>query len=165
MSSEKEFIISDLHLGHANVIIYCNRPFTNVGHMNAMLVRKWNKTVSDTDTVYFLGDLAMGNPYKWLKELNGNIVLIRGNHDKKLQEAKDSKIITYDGEELYLIHNPDNRDKDWDGWTIHGHIHNNDLVEYPLFNPDKKMFNVSCELLNYRPVEIRKLLKYRDEHV
>ena len=50
------FFTSDLHLGHANIIRYCDRPFANVGEMDAELIRRWNETVGEEDVVYFLGD-------------------------------------------------------------------------------------------------------------
>ena len=56
-----EWITADLHLGHGNIIKYCNRPFNDVNHMNVMLVNNWNSVVSDDDVVFVLGDLSMGN--------------------------------------------------------------------------------------------------------
>lgn len=76
------YLISDLHLNHANIIKYCGRPFRNVEEMNATLVGNWNRVVKEDDTVFFLGDLAFGrDPLSWLEELNGHIVLIKGSHD------------------------------------------------------------------------------------
>jgi calcineurin-like phosphoesterase family protein len=34
----KVYILSDLHLGHGNVIRYCNRPFADVTKMNMALL-------------------------------------------------------------------------------------------------------------------------------
>ena len=54
------FFTSDLHLDHTNVIAYCDRPFADVGQMNAALVAAWNTVVMADDEVWVLGDLAMG---------------------------------------------------------------------------------------------------------
>ena len=55
--SQNIFFISDLHLGHTNVLRYDNRPFANVNEMHDALVERWNSVVGDDDIVYFLGDL------------------------------------------------------------------------------------------------------------
>ena len=34
--------ISDLHLGHANVIKFDGRPFADVDEMDRMLIEMWN---------------------------------------------------------------------------------------------------------------------------
>ena len=41
------YLISDLHLDHANIIKYCSRPFllSDVDEMNMVLVNNWNNTV------------------------------------------------------------------------------------------------------------------------
>lgn len=81
----KKLYISDWHYGHKNVIGYDNRPFANVDQMNEELIHRWNSVVSDSDTVYVLGDMFWCTPAKAipiLKSLNGNIVLIKGNHDR-----------------------------------------------------------------------------------
>lgn len=50
------FYTSDLHLGHANVIKFDNRPFANIDEMDQRIITRWNERVSDDDTVYILGD-------------------------------------------------------------------------------------------------------------
>lgn len=51
------FYTSDLHLGHANVIKFDNRPFANVDEMDQCIIIRWNERVSDDDTVFILGDV------------------------------------------------------------------------------------------------------------
>ena len=48
------FWTSDLHLGHANIIRYCRRPFADVDAMNEALIERWNDTVADGDEVWVL---------------------------------------------------------------------------------------------------------------
>jgi calcineurin-like phosphoesterase family protein len=52
--------------------------------MNEVMISEWNSTVKPKDTIYFLGDLVIGNKQQTqeiLNRLNGNICIIRGNHD------------------------------------------------------------------------------------
>lgn len=76
---------ADLHLGHRNIIRYTNRPFTEVEAMNDGLLRRWNDTVGVDDTVWVLGDVALGRIAETLPlvgTLAGRKVLVAGNHDR-----------------------------------------------------------------------------------
>ena len=82
-----DFFTSDTHFGHVNVIRYCNRPFKSVEEMDAALIAKWNRRVGPEDTVYHLGDFALGLKTLWpeyRRRLNGRIMFILGNHDSPL---------------------------------------------------------------------------------
>jgi calcineurin-like phosphoesterase family protein len=79
-----DFFTSDTHFGHLNIIKYCERPFDSVESMNRAMIDRWNAVVSDSDTVYHLGDFALGPKLLWKTyryELNGQIIFIAGNHD------------------------------------------------------------------------------------
>jgi calcineurin-like phosphoesterase family protein len=76
---------SDLHLGHHNIIEYCNRPFASVAEMHEWLINEWNNTVAADDDVWVLGDVALGSIGRSLnavKLLHGTLRLVAGNHDK-----------------------------------------------------------------------------------
>jgi len=76
---------ADLHLGHRNIIRYSKRPFANVEAMNDDLVRRWNEIVGPEDTVWVLGDVALGRIAETLPMvggLAGRKVLVAGNHDR-----------------------------------------------------------------------------------
>jgi len=153
------FLISDTHLNHKNIIKYCNRPFTSVEEMNDVIVKNWNSVVKEDDTVHFLGDLCFPRGYKtaewWLSQLNGKInATIKGNHDKK---GIDSYFLEYKGYTFKLVHFPQNRG-DWDGVLLHGHIHNNNVKEYPFINYENKTVNVSVEMIDYTPISIEDLI-------
>jgi calcineurin-like phosphoesterase family protein len=79
------FFTSDTHFGHARIIELSNRPFKSVQEMNEIIVHNWNALVRPDDTVYHLGDVALGpieDSLKYISRLNGNITLIVGNHDR-----------------------------------------------------------------------------------
>jgi len=153
------YVISDLHLDHANIIEYCARPFvsSNVDEMNSVLVDNWNNIVGN-DEVYFLGDLSFGEGSRtadyWLGRLHGRKNFIRGGHDTGVREAKEYDVIKCGRYTFLLTHDPDRLPIDWNGWVIHGHKHNNDLKEFCFINGDRKTINVSPELVNYRPVSL-----------
>lgn len=96
---------SDPHFGHNNIIDFCNRPFVDefseedlgggvvkrrlrrsrVEVMDAALISNWNDVVHPTDTVYVLGDWAMGRAEDGVskaRRLHGEKFLVPGNHDK-----------------------------------------------------------------------------------
>lgn len=168
--SDKVFLISDLHLDHENIIKYCHRQFQNAGEMNKTIVENWNSTVGKNDKVYFLGDMAFGKGSRkasyWIKQLNGKITFIEGNHEEvgniKSYSTAEDVFLKYKGKEFLLVHDPALKPKNWNGWTIHGHKHNNHLKESPFINGDRKTINVSCELLNYKPINLNKIITYLD---
>lgn len=87
------FFTSDTHFGHKNIIKYSDRPFKDVTHMNEMLVYLWNQTVGPDDTVYHLGDVALGpieGSLSYISRLNGSKVLITGNHDRNFHLGRRS---------------------------------------------------------------------------
>jgi calcineurin-like phosphoesterase family protein len=76
---------ADLHFGHANIINYSGRPFADVTAMNQALIERWNASIHPDDTVWVLGDVALGRIDETLAlvgELNGRKLLLAGNHDR-----------------------------------------------------------------------------------
>ena len=79
----KIFFTSDTHFFHEHIIKFCNRPFKNAEEMNYKLIQNWNKKIPTDGLVFHLGDFGWGG-YKEFKnirdQLNGEIILIKGNH-------------------------------------------------------------------------------------
>ena len=97
------WVTSDLHFNHLNILKYepVSRPFVSIDEMNEVLISRWNQVVKPNDTVYVLGDLAMGrieDSRACIERLNGKIILIRGNHDTKprLEMYKELGIEVHD---------------------------------------------------------------------
>jgi calcineurin-like phosphoesterase family protein len=90
MKNEKQiWFTSDTHFGHANIIRFSKRPFKDVEQMDAMLIKNWNSVVGYQDDVYHLGDFSLTSAERSLRileQLNGNIHLIKGNHEKSVLE-------------------------------------------------------------------------------
>jgi calcineurin-like phosphoesterase family protein len=79
------YFTSDQHFGHLNIIRFCDRPFPGVDAMNSRLVELWNETVTDDDTVWVLGDVALGaldESLAHIGRLAGRKLLVPGNHDR-----------------------------------------------------------------------------------
>lgn len=82
------FLVSDTHFGHAGVCRFLRedgtklRPWDNPEDMDEFMVEAWNQRVRPNDKVYHLGDVVINRrALKTLGRLNGDKVLIRGNHD------------------------------------------------------------------------------------
>ena len=77
---------SDLHLGHAGILKYCNRPWATTHEMDEALIANWNAAVAPDDDVYDLGDLAVCTTDSYaeacLRRLNGHHHVVEGNHDE-----------------------------------------------------------------------------------
>jgi len=157
------FVIGDLHLGHANIIRYCSRPFPHdaVSEMDSVLIRNWNATVRRSNRVFHLGDFSYTSgksTMDYLRLLNGSITRIAGNHDKDSGEGLPHQIsVTSDGIPFTLTHDPDDAVPVPGGWVIHGHYHNNDLSRYPFISFRDRRINVSAEVVGYRPVPLDEL--------
>jgi calcineurin-like phosphoesterase family protein len=158
------FFIGDTHFGHANIIHYCARPFSFYypDDMDRVLIRNWNSTVGPDSLVYHLGDLRYGRgprpAAEYLAMLAGRIMLIRGNHDTDLPtdriEVKDSFAIEHEGIQFLLVHDPLDTPEGFEGWVIHGHVHNNNLRRWPFINFILRTINVSVEAIGYTPISL-----------
>ena len=88
----KVYFTGDLHFGHENVLAFDNRPFKTVEEMDAELIRRWNNKGGKGDLTYVLGDMIWkarnDDAPELIKSLNGQIILIKGNHDRFLHNAK-----------------------------------------------------------------------------
>lgn len=77
---------SDPHFNHTNIIKYCNRPFLNMQEMNDVLISNYNSLINSNDIVIWLGDCffnkQLNNCEEIISKLNGQKILVLGNHDK-----------------------------------------------------------------------------------
>lgn len=157
------WFISDNHFNHENIIKYCDRPFKTKEEMDEYMIEKWNSVVKEGDTVYHLGDFALGLSFedylKLVSQLQGNITLIYGNHDRKgvafmkrvgFKDAHKKRLVIG---KYILTHRPQDENQIPDGFiNLHGHIHGNNYREDIV---DKgKYRNLSVEVLDYTPVWI-----------
>jgi calcineurin-like phosphoesterase family protein len=166
------FFTADLHLGHKNIIEYCNRPFENIEEMNNQIIFNWNKTISNNDEVYVLGDFCLTNnkiqAQYWFDSLKGKKHLILGNHDKMSREIKGWESISYykeleiDDKEIILSHYAFRvwNKSHYGSYHLYGHSHGT------LLGIGKSM-DVGADCNNYFPFsfeEVNTKLETRDTH-
>jgi len=152
----KIFIIADTHFSHENIIKYTGRPFKTAEDMNEEMIQRWNNKVGKDDLVLHLGDFALGNneEVKNLRnKLNGNIVLLKGNHDHKA--ARNAGFLIVKGaieiDNIIFSHNPLQKKEIPKGFTnVHGHIHEKESLNG---------VNISVEKTDYAPLELEELKK------
>lgn len=109
------YFTSDNHFFHKNVIDFCDRPFENVHRMNEGMIKRWNGTVRQEDTVIVVGDFCFGNSTKRaaiLNRLNGTKILVQGNHDKAKSCPEGFDLMVYEmtmqiaGQSVSIRHYP-----------------------------------------------------------
>lgn len=119
------FFTSDLHIGHRNILRFCNRDrtFEDVKTMDAGLISRWNSVVKEGDVVFNCGDFlwfpGTHEHGRIFKKLNGTHYIIPGNHDdaEKMRSAvekyhlQDKVHICSDVVTLYLEGFPGQRTK------------------------------------------------------
>ena len=165
----KTWVTSDTHFGHANVILHSKRPFQNIQEMNEELIKRWNQTVKPEDTTIHCGDLAwIGSQIKKkdlpkiVNRLNGNKILVRGNHDKLSHNAYYAAGFSFVCDSFTIgrvlfTHLPAPKEfKRWFDLNINGHNHKTQTTED---EPKGFYRNVAVELTDYRPVDFDSLTK------
>jgi calcineurin-like phosphoesterase family protein len=170
----KFWFTADTHFGHEKIIGYCGRSFASVEDMNSALIAKWNERVSPGDVVYHLGDfgflrrLGTGVPRdaikSLLKSLNGQVHLIKGNHDYQnysqevyncFASVADIRDKTIDGQRIIMCHYAM---RVWPGsnkgsWMLYGHSHGN-LSD----NPNARSIDVGVDCHGMAPISFEDIV-------
>ncbi len=167
------FFTSDLHLGHSNIIGFCNRPFNDVHQMNKALIKNWNEKVPESGLVFVLGDFFFRTNRKsalgMIQRLNGDKVLVVGNHDhtstvkeilphlcglaRVLEIKVDDKDIK--GQQEIILSHYSHRvwNKSHRGsWHLWGHSHGT-------LGPHGRSFDVGVDAHNYTPLSYEDVKK------
>lgn len=142
------FFTSDLHLNHVNTLepTWTNRPFRHTTAMNIQLVANWNKVVSHSDRVWFLGDFAINMTKQALRDifrsLNGDKILIIGNHDLEHQsimmlgwkEVHAEHVFKGARHTYQLSHYRPQPVAGDDRLYLHGHVHSRMKQDMPVYD-------------------------------
>lgn len=143
-----DWITSDQHHGHTNIIKYENRPFNSIEEMDEYLIYNWNSKVKKHEKVLILGDFSFYGKKKTkeiLNKLNGYLSIVLGNHDKRktckwwydagFKAVYDFPIIVNN---IIFSHEPIKNEFH----NIHGHVHS-------------KFYNIGVDVNNYYPVRLK----------
>lgn len=166
------YFIGDLHFGHTSVIRHDSRPWDTLPAMHAGLIERWNSAVTDTDTVYVMGDVVYANnPTKelslvpYVRQLSGHKILIRGNHDRLLTEemrqcfddVQDYLVTTVEVQTVVLFHFPivHFTRQPYGAVHIYAHMHAQQL-EHPI--PCSVCASACLPYMNYTPQPLKILL-------
>src|SRR5689334_8429996 len=103
-----KWFTADPHIGHKNIIDFCNRPFRTLdgqmdtGAMHVAMASRWDTVVQRNDEVYILGDLGFDveTAYYWLAARPGRKFWVFGNHDRDQQKKRLSKLFVKTGDIL-----------------------------------------------------------------
>jgi len=158
------YFTADTHFNHANIIKYCKRKEQSIDEMNKNIIDTWNSVVPYYGTVFHLGDVGFFNDNNdnLIYQLHGLIVLIRGNHDRKMSpsfkrrfaEIVTYKVIQFEDINITLHHRPLNY---WKGieenhWHLHGHTHGEYLR-------NGKTIDVGVDTNDYKPYSMEDMKK------
>lgn len=154
------YFTSDLHFGHKNIIQYEDRPFNNIEVMDNKIIKIWNNTLNEEDTIYILGDFSWYKGEKTneiLNKLKGHKILIVGNHDKNfLEDTKFNKDlfeeicfykeIKIKKTKIVMCHYPI---ISWNGKSngsihLYGHVHTIENNDTKYMNDLKQIYGFNC---------------------
>ncbi len=178
--------ISDLHLGHANIIPMGRPQFETIEKMNEYLIRQWNEHVDVNDEVWICGDFSYRSGLDvghYLKQMTGKKHLIIGNHDikwmkncrlyKYFESVSHMEVIKDGKKTITLCHYPL---MEWSGsrhakysldgtsWLIHGHLHNSRTSNAYYYIRDYLPCALNCgvDVNDFHPVDFDELLENND---
>jgi calcineurin-like phosphoesterase family protein len=157
---------ADAHLGHSNIIKYCERPFRDCEHMNDSIIANVNARTNYEDTIVHVGDFCvkgrLSKHQEWVRRFNCNMVFLRGNHDPNngVKTVGTSMITRIGPYNVFVSHIPYNYN-DWFApelqhyvyehcdFAICGHVH-----EKWLWSPDtwKPCLNVGVDVHKFMPL-------------
>ena len=172
--------MSDTHYGHWNICKHCDRPFSDVHHMNSILTNNHNSIVRPNDNVIHLGDFCFrGNSAdSYITRLNGNIWFVLGTHDKDLKKFFGDSImkqfngktyrilpaesmISIDGQKIVLSHYAmlTWASKHHGNWMLHGHSHYNLKATQKDGTALGKILDVGVDGNDFKPYSFDEIFK------
>ena len=170
------FLVSDTHFGHAGVCRFTRsdgctplRPWDDAAEMDEAMVAAWNDRVKPNDKVYHLGDVVINRKaLKILHRLNGDKVLIKGNHDifrldeytPFFRDIRGSHVMNG----MILTHIPVHETNLYRfGTNIHGHLHTNRVMmtkhKGAAEEIDPRYFCVCVEQTDFKPIALEEVMK------
>ena len=171
----KIWLTSDWHFGHDKEFVWKVRGYNSIQEMNEGIIAKHNSLVEPDDIVYCLGDCVLGDidNVDNITKLNGQIKIIRGNHDtdRRVGEYRFlpnveyigwAEMIKYQGYHFYLSHYPTITSNMDEGAPLKarvlnlcGHSHQNTNF----YNENPLMYHVGMDSHNCYPVSLDSIIE------
>lgn len=152
----RTFMIGCTHFGHEKIIDFCGRPFRSVEDMDESLIRNWNRAVGRDDTVIILGDFSFhpkDQTEQLRSRLNGNKVMVLGNHDDRRAFPDGVEYLEIRVESLpsiVLFHYPI---QEWNGY-YHGAVHFHAHTHSYEFETAPRCGCVGAEAVGFAPISV-----------
>ena len=157
------FVISDLHLGHKNILKFAGKHRAwadSVDEHDHVLVERIRATCPNKRyLLYILGDVAMHvSKLELLNEIPCRKILVRGNHDvykdeeyRKYFESIQG-LVQYKG--FWLSHAPIHPDELRGRKNVHGHVHHNSIRNGYTGKCNEDYINACVENCNGWPINM-----------
>lgn len=176
------FATSDEHFGHFNILKYCQRPFKTIEQMNETIIKNHNERIKKEDTCLIVGDFCFKNSpngkegegmpihsKNYIERLNGNLVFVRGNHDRNnsVQTKIERLVLKVGGIYINVCHNPQDaiiEDSHYYSLNLVGHVHTSwKTKEISKNGKFSLMINVGVDLNSFRPYNFDELKAIYDQ--
>lgn len=171
VNPETTWFTADTHLGHANILRLCDRPFQSVEKMDAAI--RLNLTVIPAGhTLIHLGDVAWRRSRSILIPDHRKIrrILVRGNHDLQIESVPGwDAVVDYlevslssrAAPPVVLSHYPF---EEWNGFHrgavhLHGHTHNK---LPPIITPKGGRVDAGVDAWDFRPLRLNNVYERLD---
>lgn len=183
-----DFITSDTHLGHANILDYCpgRRHWDGLegqgvggieGH-DAFIVAEWHRVIRPDQIVLHLGDFAFGSAgalREYRFRLPGRLWITPGNHDRTATAMRTAgfELAEYKLRFKHPVlgkvtcrHRPKDfkaDDAEWADILLHGHRHGNAAHHDDALAPGvrEKLVDAGVDVWGPAPVPLERMLERR----
>ena len=150
---------SDQHFGHANIIQYCQRPFTSIEEMDHEIIERHNKVVNKSDIVIHAGDFTLIKDRrvaheKYISKLKGDHIFLKGSHDRWLSGAAQIWEKRLEKHYIVVCHYALRvwARSHYGSWNLYGHSHN----KLPSIG---KSHDIGVDGNNFYPYNLEQIIK------
>jgi len=166
---------ADFHLGHKNIIKYCNRPFSSVEEMDKTILGNLFGVLQERDRLFFLGDLSFKSTIvlDFLEKLRDKGIrtqFIFGNHDEKNTiedwcdlnsrwcKCGDLYYTTIETWPIVMSHYAMRvwHKSHFNSWQIYAHSHNT-------LPPVGKQLDVGVDCNNFMPFNLKQVIEHMNK--
>lgn len=163
------FFSADTHFSQERTRKLSRRPFADINAMDLAMVERWNSKVQPDDTVIHVGDFGH---YPMVSKLNGNIILLAGNYERKDMKngliSKDyllglgfkevyleekSLTVSLEGTTVELVHEPSHAKTRH--FKLFGHIHKLQMVK-------RNALNVGVDCHDFAPISLKEVFMLKE---